>query len=55
MTAKVLINILFITLVINLITTLNINSKIEKINKGFIAKEAVTVPSGLPENLEVIY
>ena len=54
MTAKVLINILLVALVINLITTLNINSKIEKINKGLIAQEALA-PIQLPENLEVVY
>ena len=55
MTGRVLLNVIIIFLIINLITVLKINHRMNEINNSLTAKEAVTLPSGLPENLEVIY
>ena len=55
MSGRVLLNVIIIFLIINLITVLKINHRMNEINNSLIAKEAVTIPSGLPENLEVIY
>ena len=55
MSGRVLLNVIIIFLIINLITVLKINHRMNEINNSLTAKEAVTLPSGLPENLEVIY
>ena len=55
MTAKVLINVIILCVIINLVMVVKIHNRIEQINKGYMTQEAVTVPSGLPENLEVVY
>ena len=55
MTAKVLINVIILCVIINLVMVVKIHKRIEQINKGYMAQEVVTVPSGLPENLEVVY
>ena len=55
MTGRVLLNVIIIFLIINLITVLKINHRMNEMNNSLTAKEAVTIPSGLPENLEVIY
>ena len=55
MTAKVLINVIILCVIINLVMVVKIHNRIEQINKGYRAQEAVTVPSGLPTNLEVVY
>ena len=55
MTAKVLINVIILCVIINLVMVVKIHNRIEQINKGYMAQEAVTVPSGLPTNLEVVY
>lgn len=55
MTAKVLINVIILCVIINLVMVVKIHNRIEQINKGYMAQEAVTVPSGLPANLEVVY
>ena len=55
MSGRVLLNVIIIFLIINLITVLKINHRMNEINNSLTAREAVTLPSGLPENLEVIY
>ena len=55
MTVRVLINVIILCVIINLVMVVKIHNRIEQINKGYMAQEAVTVPSGLPENLEVVY
>ena len=55
MSGRVLINVIVLCVLINLVMVVKIHNRIEEINSGYMAKEAVTVPSGLPDNLEVVY
>lgn len=55
MSGRVLVNVLIICVIVNLIMVIKIHNRIEAINNGYMAKEAITVPSGLPDNLEVVY
>ncbi len=55
MSSRVLLNVIILCVIINLVMVVKIHNRIEQINKGYMAQEAVTVPSGLPNNLEVVY